>query len=498
MKEETKTCQNCKQNFTIEPDDFGFYEKIKVSPPTWGRECGMKRRMAFRNERRLFRQTDCLTREKILAIFPPESGHKIMQEKDWWAQEKWHPLAYGKEFDPSRPFLAQLFELYKEVPKYNSAATRMVNSDYSGNASNLRNCYLLFNSNFSEDCAYGNGIDYSKNCYDGSHIQKTERSYESFWLTNCFDTHFSMQCDDCVAVWFSKNCRGCNDCFGCVNLINKSHCFFNEQLTKKDYDQKLKEMNLDSRSSLKSVEEKVKNFRLKFPNKFMFGIKNTDVTGEYITHSKNVKKSYLIRECKDLKYVQYSQVPSSWDCMDSTLIGYQSELFYETSVCGWGGANFQFCSECWDGGREFQYCLFCGRSAANLFGCVGITRQQYCILNKQYTKEEFLALRKKIIEHMDKMPYVDGKGRVYKYGEFFPPEFSPFAYNQTILPEHFPSNQIEAEKFGMRWQEPHPSEYEITMQVENLPDSIKDTEEKIIDEVIQCANCKRAYRIILP
>ncbi|KKQ02734.1 MAG: hypothetical protein US18_C0013G0008 [Parcubacteria group bacterium GW2011_GWB1_36_5] len=29
MNSETKTCQNCKGEFIIEPDGFGFYEKIK-------------------------------------------------------------------------------------------------------------------------------------------------------------------------------------------------------------------------------------------------------------------------------------------------------------------------------------------------------------------------------------------------------------------------------------------------------------------------------------
>jgi hypothetical protein len=27
---ENKICQNCKGDFTIEPDDFGFYEKMNV------------------------------------------------------------------------------------------------------------------------------------------------------------------------------------------------------------------------------------------------------------------------------------------------------------------------------------------------------------------------------------------------------------------------------------------------------------------------------------
>ena len=32
MKQETTSCQNCKNQFTIEPDDFQFYEKIKFPP----------------------------------------------------------------------------------------------------------------------------------------------------------------------------------------------------------------------------------------------------------------------------------------------------------------------------------------------------------------------------------------------------------------------------------------------------------------------------------
>jgi hypothetical protein len=498
MHNETRNCQNCKKDFTIEPEDFNFYEKIKVPPPTWCPECRMKRRMAFRNERKLFRQIDFLTGEKILSIIPPESGHLVIKENAWWGQEEWDPLEYGIEFDPSRTFFEQWLELFKKVPKPSSASTRMINSDYSANAADVKNCYLIFNSNFCEDCAYANGTDYSKNCYDVSHVQKSERCYMSFWLTSCYDTNFSVQCDECVSVWFSKNCRGCTSCYGCANLVNQSYCFFNEQLSKDEYEAKIKELNLDKWSSLVIEGERARKFWLKFPNKFMQGIKNIDVSGEYITHSKNVKKSFLVRESKDLKYVQYAQTPSSYDCMDVTLTGYRAELIYEGAVCGWGGSNLQFCIECWDGGQSIQYSAYCGRLGSELFGCVGITKQKYCILNKRYNKEDYFGLKEKIKKHMEEMPYVDSKGRIYKYGEFFPPEFSIFAYNQTILPEHFSSTKEDAETFGIRWQEANPTEYEVTLQAKNIPDSIKDITEQITKEIIQCENCKRAYRIILP
>ncbi len=35
MESQTKNCQNCKKDFIIEPEDFNFYEKIKVPAPTF-------------------------------------------------------------------------------------------------------------------------------------------------------------------------------------------------------------------------------------------------------------------------------------------------------------------------------------------------------------------------------------------------------------------------------------------------------------------------------
>jgi hypothetical protein len=93
------------------------------------------------------------------------------------------------------------------------------------------------------------------------------------------------------------------------------------------------------------------------------------------------------------------------------------------------------------------------RRSKNCFGCVSLRDKQYCIFNKQYTKEEYFPLREKIIKNMNEMPYVDKKGNIYKYGEFFPIEISPFAYNETLLNDHFPLNKKEAEDRGFIWRE---------------------------------------------
>src|SRR3970282_639078 len=99
---------------------------------------------------------------------------------------------------------------------------------------------------------------------------------------------------------------------------------------------------------------------------------------------------------------------------------------------------------------------------SNNFDCVSVKKGDYVILNKRYTKDEFDKLRAKIIEHMNEMPYVDKKGRVYKYGEFFPIELSPYAYNETIASNFFPMRKEEILENGYKCREPEVKKHDKT------------------------------------
>ncbi|MEY4731411.1 MAG: hypothetical protein RL681_357, partial [Candidatus Parcubacteria bacterium] len=154
------------------------------------------------------------------------------------------------------------------------------------------------------------------------------------------------------------------------------------------------------------------------------------------------------------------------------------------------------------GSHDIRYSINC-HASSHLFACIGLRNKQYCILNKQYTKEEYEALVPKIIEHMNDMPYIDAKGGVYKYGEFFPPELSPFAYNETIAQEYFPLTKEEALKQGYRWRDPDTKQYVVTKKPESLPDHIKDVDDTILTDTVGCLHngtcneqCTAAFRII--
>src|SRR3989344_2001477 len=123
MKQETKThsnnsvqaCQNCKKDFTIEPDDFGFYEKMAVPSPTFCPECRLIRRLGWRNERSLYNRQCALCKNKIISIYSEELSMPVYCEQCWWG-DRWDSTDYGVEYDFSKPFFTQFFELRRRVP----------------------------------------------------------------------------------------------------------------------------------------------------------------------------------------------------------------------------------------------------------------------------------------------------------------------------------------------------------------------------------------------
>ena len=138
MKIETKTystnsvsatCQNCQKDFTIEPEDFGFYEKIKVPPPTWCPECRMIRRMNFRNERSLYKQNCDLCKKSIFSMYDPKDKY-IVYCNDCFNSDKWNPVDCGQDYDFSRSFFEQHKELSEKVPHIALFDSKSVNARF--------------------------------------------------------------------------------------------------------------------------------------------------------------------------------------------------------------------------------------------------------------------------------------------------------------------------------------------------------------------------------
>jgi len=497
MNSETKICQNCKNQFTIEPDDFAFYEKMKVPAPTWCPECRLQRRMSFRNERILYRRNCDLCGRQIISMYSTDKPFPVYCPDCWWS-DKWEAPRLDLEINSSNVLLSQFQKLQLKVPKLALTNSQSINSAYTHFATENKNCYLLFSAWRSEDCYYGTRVFTSKDCLDCYNIFDSNNCYECIDGERNSNLRWGQKCEDCIDSVLLFDCRGCSDCVACEGLRHKKFYFLNQPVEKNEIPL-IKEHFLSDTQFRRETVEKWEKLKLSRPHKFANLVKTTNVIGDNVFNSKNCLHCFSLNRGED----STRTFPGN-DIKDSHDITYTdgSELVYDSMSLD-HVYDVAFSSIVWGESRNVRYSANLLLSCSDCIFCDGLRNKQYCILNKQYTKEEYEALISRIIAHMNEMPYTDQKGRVYKYGEFFPPDLSPFCYNETIAQEYFPLTKEQATQQGYKWRDPEKRNYEITVMSNDLPDYIKDVKDDILNQVIGCAHeqkcneqCTQAFKII--
>src|SRR3989339_889460 len=248
MQSENKNCQNCKKDFVIEEDDFSFYEKMKVPPPTFCPECRLQRRLAWFNLVNLFHRNCDLCGEKFISMYPSEAKYTVFCAPCWWS-DKWSWQDYGRDYDFSRPFFEQWNELLHKAPLLGLSinSTTTVGSPYNNHANDLKDCYLTFNTDFNQECAYGTSITHSRESFNSSMIMECDTCFDTACL---YKSHkvVGMRGNNrfCVDSAFLRDCENCSDCFMCANLKNKKYCYKNQQLTREEYLEVKKNYDLGS------------------------------------------------------------------------------------------------------------------------------------------------------------------------------------------------------------------------------------------------------------
>jgi hypothetical protein len=297
---------------------------------------------------------------------------------------------------------------------------------------------------------------------------------------------------DCT---FIRDCEGSHHCFIGANLRNQSHVFMGEKLNKEEYEKKIKEIDLGSYSQYQSWKNKAEDFFKKNIPRPKWETLAINSSGSYVFQSKNCKECYDVTDCQDSKFLMLIKEGPVVDSFDYTDWGNNASLIYDSVTVGEFASDVKFSQHCSTNVENIEYSkLQIGGS--NCFGCVSMKKGQYCILNKQYEKEEYFSMIEKIKKHMNDLPYIDSKGLIYKYGEFFPMEFSPHSYNNSLAHFFFPKLKEEVIGKGLKWYDLESKDYPITKKIEEIPDHINDVRDDILNEVIQCSKCIRGFKII--
>ncbi len=497
---ENKTCQNCKQDFTIESDDFAFYEKIKVPPPTFCPECRLQRRLAWRNERSLYKRNCNLCKDSMFAIYPADTPFPVYCNRCWFSDD-WDVIDYGKEYDFSKPFFQQFQELKNKVPRLNLQIVNCTKTEYANAITHSKNCYLTYSTANSEDCIYTVRSLNSKNITDSYLIKKSDGCFNCLNCEDSSNLNFCQNVSSSFDLYFCFDMKASSNCFMSTVGRHANYLFRNKKLTKEQYFYEIKNIDFGSYEVLLSLEKEFKELKQNAIRKYS-QINNTiETTGDFVSNTKNCKMCFYGSNLDNCKYIFFGE--DTKDSMDSCYACCTSSLLYEVSSVGVNCSNILFSKDAWPEVRDVEYTDSCRNNVNNLFGCISLRNKSFCILNKQYSKEEYFEMVKKIKKHMMNMPYVDKRGLVYGYGEFFPIELSPHKYNETSALNYFPLLKEDALLMGFGWQDIQEKSYTEMLLSKDLPDNIKEINTDILNKIINCMHsgscneqCTIAFKVI--
>ena len=499
---EQKKCKLCQREFEIADRDLNFYRKIS---PTFGGKiyeipapqkcplCRMRDKLAFRNESKFYKIKSGLSGKELVSHCSPDCRYKIYSQDEWYS-DKWNPLRYGRDFDFSRPFFVQLNELALEVPLPHAAIYNNENCDYISNASNNKDCYLISGSGQNENCMYGAGYWNSKDCVDCYRIFECENCYEVLHGYSSMSCFWSRDIENCFNGYFLRDCVGCKDCFACANLNNKQYWAFNKQSTKEEIEKLIDEFQKCDGEDKNALLKEYFEFLNTQPTKFWHVKSVENVTGDYINNSKNVADGYFIDDSENVS--NCSNLNKGRNVADTSFNGPPIENSYHTVTCGIRSSGLISCLMSFGDVSNVYYSISCLDGSKDCFGCVGLRKKQYCILNKQYSKEEYEIKVSEIVEGMQK---------IGEWGEFFPLDFSPFGYNDTLANVFFPIEKEGAKTLGANWQE---KQYDADFsgsfyQLKNIwdynPEKNNEAEleiNRIQEGVLQCEVTKRPFKIL--
>lgn len=494
----TQKCISCWTSFEITEDDLNFYKKISpvinwkkydLPIPKICPECRQQQRCCFRNRRNLYKRKCNLTGKNIISMYSPDKPYKVYNNNDY--ESKIDTIEHGRDFDFSISFFEQIKKLQLEAPRFHAAVVTktMENADYVNWAHWVTNWYLSFSVTECEDVYYCEWIYNSKLCFDCYHVYSCEMCYncvESSKLYRCICCYYS---NEWTNLYFCSNCEWCKDCFGCVNLVNKQYCIKNKQYTKKEYERITSSYEY-TQENINIFEKELFDLQKQHPLKATRTINAHNSVWDDLINTKNCFNCFGSENDEDMRHCFF--INDSRNCMDLLYFGSNLDRSYWSVSVWMNSNNLYFCLECYDSVSNLLYCDNCSNNTKNCFGCVWLRNKEYCILNKQYTKQEYESLVPQIIEHMQ-----DTWERWY----FFPPSYSTFWYNESLANQHFHINSKE--EALSKWYNWIDKEYNIDipewihiLETKDISNDIYQIKDDILEKAIKCKETIKPFRII--
>ncbi len=374
-----RTCEMTGEKWVMDEEEIDVFKQFNVPPSPYSRQVRLWHTLSFGTVYQWWWNKNFDTGEPILTYAHPASGIRALPDKDWFDRDF---ADTSLELDVSKLFFDQLRDLQVKIPV--NATRNIVPPENSIATTSMgdKNSYFVAAST-SKDCLYLNDCqdaDHSIDCNAGISITECYRVNHSSRLHRCF---FILESYDCQESAFLFDCRNCEYCFGATNKRNKKYIWFNEQLTKEEWEKKRAELDLGSRDVLEATE---KRFTDLVQNKAVwpenFNVRTADSTGEYLIECTNcVHTSYGLKSQNNYWcYGVYNGDGNAYCIAIPGQNNYQSGMVGETANSKFSTSLIR-CDDC-------EYSINCYDSE-HCFGCVGLRHKRFHIFNKPYSEEEY-------------------------------------------------------------------------------------------------------------
>ncbi len=439
----------------------------------------LRRMFSFTNYHNLHHEKSSFSGKPLISRYDSKLGTKLCTVDEFWS-DKIDNLEFGRAYDFSRPFFEQWKELYHDcymLPLNNFNAE---GSLYVNGTRNVKDCYLCFNALESRDCLYSLEIANSEDCISCTGTSHSQYCYNCLDIEHCYECQDSQDCKNSSFCIASLDLIGSKYCFGCVGLRNQEYCIFNEAVGEKKYKEFISALALGNFAERLKALAKAKEFIDQQKHQVNRFVNTENSSGNYLRNCKNVFDSYFSENCEDCGYLVTSR--NAKNCWRGFSLN--SELNYLSMSVG---GYYNYCSYCGVDCRYLINSFVCVNNCEHCFGCVALKGNSYCILNKQYSKKDYFELLPRIIEQMTSTA---------EWGEFFPPDLSPYNVFETKACEYFdPLSEIEFKKRGYRIEEIENNQKIDPTFCKTFPANIQQIDiDQILNQTFCCEQSGRPFK----
>ena len=422
-----RVCELTGERWEMTEKDVELYKKFNVPPQAISQQTFFKLFGELLTGYSWWWNKHAETGKPLLTHIHPHTEWKVIEDEEWHSRDF---SSINSEVDLSRPIKEQIYDLAMRVPMsaYKNAE-KPINS-ISRISFGDENCLFTEGTRSKNVCFASDGLDLE----DSVEVCWSHRVRESYNIMMCTDLQrcrVARNSRDCYGCDFIFDCWNCEYCFMSWNQRRKKYMFYNEQLTKEEWESRMEKIDL---GDYETFERFFQEFFNKLSGEMIwpenFNIKAEDSIGEYLTNCVDCDHCWYGEGGKNCYWSGWVYLGSE-DCVLGADPG-SSRCFVNMITISSSDCRF-----CWVVTRcqNCEYCIEC-LDCENCFGCAGLKRKKFHIFNKEYSEEEYW---KKLDEI--KCAMVDsGEYGIPFYGKF---SQTPIQHSGAHFFQDFPKEYYE-------------------------------------------------------